>query len=84
MVDLHSHMGSGMHMGLALHFPTTSSSSMPGMDMGNTNDILWFKAWAPSSSGAVVGACIGLFLLAILERLVANIRSILDDLWIKE
>lgn len=30
--------------------------------------VLWFASWQPTSAGATVGVCIGLFLLAILDR----------------
>lgn len=32
--------------------------------------VLWFRTWQPESAGATVGVCIGLFLLAILDRYV--------------
>ncbi|EPQ55533.1 hypothetical protein GLOTRDRAFT_138434 [Gloeophyllum trabeum ATCC 11539] len=44
-------------------------------------DILWFQGWVPKSTGAMVGACIGLFLLAILERWIACIRALADMAW---
>jgi len=46
-------------------------------------DALWFMAWAPSSSGAVFGACFGLFLLSLGERLLNMIRSIMEAEWAK-
>ncbi|KAI0067877.1 hypothetical protein BV25DRAFT_1794431 [Artomyces pyxidatus] len=44
-------------------------------------DNLFFKSWAPSSAGAVVGACIGLFVLALLERLVFAGRGVMEAHW---
>jgi len=67
------HMGgmddgmSGMAMKPYLHFT-------PG-------DALWFTGWTPSSSGAIFGACFGLFLLSIAERLLNLIRAIMDAEW---
>jgi len=45
-------------------------------------DALWFKAWTPSS-GAVFGACFGLFLLSIGERLLHRIGAIMNTEWAK-
>ncbi|KAF8323143.1 hypothetical protein DL93DRAFT_2049857 [Clavulina sp. PMI_390] len=46
-------------------------------------DALWFQAWAPTSHGAIAGACIGLVLLAMFERLVAAMRGLLEVEWAK-
>ncbi|KAF8338278.1 uncharacterized protein EI90DRAFT_2909193 [Cantharellus anzutake] len=44
-------------------------------------DILWFKAWAPSSAGTVFAACFGLFLLSVSERFLNAIRAIMAIKW---
>ncbi|PPR01179.1 hypothetical protein CVT24_006055 [Panaeolus cyanescens] len=44
-------------------------------------DFLFFEAWAPSSPGALAGATIGLFLLAVLERYLAAVRGSFDLHW---
>ncbi|KAL4078804.1 Ctr copper transporter family-domain-containing protein [Scleroderma yunnanense] len=44
-------------------------------------DTLWFLGWVPQSVGAMVGACIGLFLLALLERWLAASRSVMELHW---
>lgn len=44
-------------------------------------DNLYFMGWVPLSSGAVVGACIGLFMLAIVERWVAAMRCLMQVYW---
>jgi len=46
-----------------------------------TQDPLWFQAWGPTSSGAIVGACIGLALLAMFSRLLVGIRGVLEAEW---
>ncbi|KAI6145642.1 CTR copper uptake transporter [Pisolithus tinctorius] len=46
-------------------------------------DTLWFLGWVPQSSGAMLGACIGLFLLALLERWLAACKSIMELHWNK-
>ncbi|KAJ7590896.1 CTR copper uptake transporter [Mycena floridula] len=48
-----------------------------------TGDTLWFQGWVPRSTGAMAGACIGLFLLAIIERWVACIRATMESAWKK-
>ncbi|EEB90942.1 hypothetical protein MPER_10783, partial [Moniliophthora perniciosa FA553] len=44
-------------------------------------DTLWFEGWVPRTNGALAGACIGLFLLAILDRGVAGARGIMEAHW---
>ncbi|KAK7468572.1 hypothetical protein VKT23_003076 [Stygiomarasmius scandens] len=43
-----------------------------------TGDVLFFKEWVTSSPGAVVGACLGLFVLAIFERYMAACKAGLE------
>ncbi|KAG8985650.1 hypothetical protein FRB90_004529 [Tulasnella sp. 427] len=78
-----SHDMHGMNMG------DDSSSSSMGMVMYlhfNTPfaDTLWFKGWTPGSKGALVGACIGLFILALIERLLAAMRGVMEAWWRKK
>ncbi|TDL18276.1 hypothetical protein BD410DRAFT_693465, partial [Rickenella mellea] len=40
-------------------------------------DMLWFLSWVPQSAGAMVAACIGLFLLAVVERWISVCRSVM-------
>lgn len=46
-------------------------------------DMLWFMGWVPASTGAMVGTCIGLFLLAIIERWIAACRAVMQGHWAK-
>ncbi|OBZ74630.1 Ferric reductase transmembrane component 3 [Grifola frondosa] len=46
-------------------------------------DNLWFLGWVPASTGAMVGTCIGLFLLALVERWVATCRAVMEVHWRK-
>ncbi|KAI0776532.1 CTR copper uptake transporter [Trametes elegans] len=57
------------HMLMYLHFT-------PG-------DIVLFNGWVPSSNGAMVGTCIGLFLLALVERWIAACRGVMEAHWRK-
>jgi copper transporter 1 len=59
--------------------------SMPGMKMymhGSIGgDLLWFASWQPSGAGATVGVCIGLFLLAILDRYIHALARACTAAW---
>ncbi|KAI0798215.1 CTR copper uptake transporter [Abortiporus biennis] len=46
-----------------------------------TGDSLWFLGWVPKSAGAMVGTCIGLFLLALVERWISACRAIMEVHW---
>ncbi|WWD06865.1 hypothetical protein V865_004962 [Kwoniella europaea PYCC6329] len=75
------------------------SDSMSGMDdMSSTSamgdmkmyfhgsigtDMLWFASWMPTSAGATVGVCIGLFLFAVFERYLVAFRRACDAAWRK-
>ncbi|KLO18684.1 hypothetical protein SCHPADRAFT_819296 [Schizopora paradoxa] len=48
-----------------------------------TGDNLFFLGWVPKSTGAMIGACIALFLLAIIERWIAACRSLMEAHWRK-
>lgn len=76
---------------------SSSMDSMAGMDSeGDTTlmsgmmipylhftpgDILWFQGWVPDSVGAMVGACIGLFMLALIDRWLAAMRRVMEGHW---
>ncbi|KAI8333458.1 Ctr copper transporter family-domain-containing protein [Chlamydoabsidia padenii] len=42
--------------------------SMGTFHWSSTGDALWFSSWVPTSEPAYIGACIGLFLFAIVSR----------------
>ncbi|KAJ7440724.1 CTR copper uptake transporter [Mycena latifolia] len=44
-------------------------------------DTLWFTGWVPQSAGAVAGACIGLFILALVDRWIAAVRAMMEIHW---
>jgi hypothetical protein len=46
-------------------------------------DNLWLLGWVPQSAGVMVGACIGLFMLALVERWVAACRAVMEAHWSK-
>jgi solute carrier family 31 (copper transporter), member 1 len=75
--------------------PSMSSNAMNGMDMGGMmtggmmspwfhfglGDAIWFKTWVPQSNGALVGAAIGLFLLAVVHRWFESMRALMEMHW---
>ncbi|KAG1738010.1 CTR copper uptake transporter [Suillus lakei] len=42
---------------------------------------VWFLGWVPKSSGAMVGTCIALFMLALIERWIAACRGVMEFHW---
>ncbi|KAG2109065.1 CTR copper uptake transporter [Suillus clintonianus] len=44
-------------------------------------DNLWFLGWVPKSSGAMIGTCIALFMLALVERWIAACRGVMEFHW---
>ena len=44
-------------------------------------DNFWFIGWAPRTAGAMIGACIALFMLSIAERWLAAMRGVMEAHW---
>jgi len=62
----------------------TTTTTMSSMGLGfhiTPFDQLWFEDWAPQTNGAFVGACLGLFVLALVERWVSAIRALCELRW---
>ncbi|KAL0575933.1 ferric-chelate reductase Frp1 [Marasmius crinis-equi] len=70
----------GMDMSMDMPMPLASGHVLMYFHF-TPGDILWFEGWVPQSVGAMVGACIGLFLLAMVERWVAAMRGVMDGYW---
>ena len=58
-----------------------STSSMRAYLPFTTGDTLWFMGWVPLTAGATVGACIGLVILALVDRWLAAIRATAERAW---
>ncbi|KAF9494725.1 hypothetical protein BDN71DRAFT_1448497 [Pleurotus eryngii] len=58
-----------------------ASGSMISYVHFTPGDVLLFLGWVPKSNGAMVGTCIGLFLLGILTRWFAAIRVGGERIW---
>lgn len=72
-------------MGNSSSMNTTTSMSMSmsmilWLHFGNADAVL-FDSWRPLSHSAIAGACIGLFLFAILERSFAAFRRTQETRW---
>ena len=42
---------------------------------------LWFNSWTPTTAGSTFGACVGLFLLAVVSRVLAVISAGAAQAW---
>lgn len=49
-----------------------------------STDTLLFQSWVPGSVGPVIGACIGLFFLALAERFLAAVERGAAVQWRRE
>jgi len=47
----------------------------------STGDPVWFADWMPVTNGGFAGACIGLFMLAVIERWIAAMRAVVEVWW---
>ncbi|KAJ8519720.1 hypothetical protein ONZ45_g3346 [Pleurotus djamor] len=72
--------GNGMDMSMDGPMNLASGSMVPYLHF-TPGDILWFLGWVPKSTGAMVGTCIGLFLLALVERWIAAVRRVMEVHW---
>lgn len=72
----------GMDMSMDESMSLASGNMIPYLHF-TPGDVLWFQGWVPKSPGAMFGACLGLFLLAIVERWIAAIRSLAEAYWRK-
>lgn len=74
--------------------PTNLNVTTPAASMGSdmmmmtpyfhwmaNADALYFKTWVPQTAGSLVGACIGLFCLAMLERFLGGARGLVEAWW---
>jgi solute carrier family 31 (copper transporter), member 1 len=46
-----------------------------------TGDVLLFEDWAPTAPGAMFGACVGLFMLALVDRWLGALRRFMEVWW---
>jgi len=70
----------GMDMSMDGSMSLAQGTMLPYLHF-TTGDILWFEGWVPQKAGAMVGACVGLFLLALFERWLAACRAMMELHW---
>ncbi|KZP33799.1 hypothetical protein FIBSPDRAFT_906709 [Athelia psychrophila] len=70
----------GMDMSMDGAMSLSSGAMLPYLHF-TPGDNLWFLGWVPQTAGAMVGACIGLFLLALVDRWVAACREVMEAHW---
>ncbi|KAK0209322.1 CTR copper uptake transporter [Desarmillaria ectypa] len=84
VVLAHSSSGMDSMTGMDSQGSTTLMSGMmvPYLHF-TTGDILLFQGWVPKSVGAMIGACIGLFMLSLIDRWLAAMRRVMEGHWAK-
>ncbi|KAG8873206.1 hypothetical protein FRB97_006930 [Tulasnella sp. 331] len=60
---------------------TTVSGMMKPYLHFTLGDMLWLGEWRPTSPGTLFSACLGLFFLSIIERLLSAMKGIMDAWW---
>jgi len=71
----------GMDMSMDDGMTLASGTMMPMLHFTPLTDTLWFNGWVPQSRGALAGACIGLFVLALVDRWVSAVRAMMEAHW---
>jgi copper transporter 1 len=78
----HAHGGSnGMDMSMDGAMALDEGNMLTHLHFTPLGDSLWFLGWVPRSNGAMVGTCIGLFLLAVVERWMAACKAVMEEHW---
>ena len=72
--------GNGMDMSMDGPMDLAVGQMLPYLHF-TTGDMLWFLGWVPKGTGAMIGACIGLFLLAVVERWIAACKAVMYAHW---
>jgi copper transporter 1 len=70
-----------MDMNDGMPMPMGGNETMTPFMHFSMTDPLWFEAWVPMGAGATVGACIGLFFIAMIERLLNGMRGVMESWW---
>lgn len=70
----------GMDMGMDGSM-SLASGIMKSYLHSTSSDVIWFLRWVPQSRGAMAGAGIGLFLLALIDKWLTAIRASAESYW---
>ena len=73
----------GMDMSMDGSMDLAEGQMLPWLHFVPTGDMLFFQGWVPKSAGAMIGTCIALVLLAIVERWIATCRAVMTAHWTK-
>ncbi|KAF7303936.1 CTR copper uptake transporter [Mycena indigotica] len=77
------HAANGMDMSMDDGMAMANGTMMPMLHF-SLGDTLYFEGWVPQTRAALFGACVGLFLLAIVDRWLAAVRSLAEAGWRRE
>ncbi|KAF8147882.1 CTR copper uptake transporter [Crassisporium funariophilum] len=80
LVQAHTDVDNGMDMSMDGAMNLASGQMLPYLHF-TPGDSLWFLGWVPKSNGAMGGACVGLFMLALVDRWLAAIRATAESFW---
>jgi hypothetical protein len=64
--------------------PNWETSKMKPYFHTSGGDNLLFESWAPKSPGAIGGASVAVFFLAMLDRLLSGLRGQLEGYWVSK
>jgi copper transporter 1 len=82
--DLGGDLGGGDDMGMMDGMggaPVLAEGMMIPYLHFSPGDTLWFQGWVPQTKAAVTGVCVGLFLLGLVDRWLAAVRSSAEKFW---
>ncbi|KAF8200097.1 CTR copper uptake transporter [Pholiota molesta] len=71
----------GMDMSMDGSMALAAGAMRPYLHFTFGGDTLWFLGWVPASRGAMAGACVGLFLLGVVDRWLAAVRAVAERAW---
>ncbi|KAF5353250.1 hypothetical protein D9756_007777 [Leucocoprinus leucothites] len=72
----------GMDMDMDMGMELAEGQMLPYLHFQG-RDVLWFQGWVPQTKGAMAGACLGVFLLAIFDRWLSAMRVVAEAYWNK-
>ncbi|KAJ7218435.1 CTR copper uptake transporter [Mycena pura] len=73
----HGQAVNGMDMSMDNGMSLASGTMMPMLHFSPIGDTLFFEGWVPQTRAAVFGACVGLFILTLVEA----VRSMAEASW---
>ncbi|KAK7036345.1 copper transporter [Favolaschia claudopus] len=77
-------MENGMDMSMDDGMSLAAGNMLPFLHFSPISDTLLFNGWVPQSGGAVFGACVGFFVLALVERWLGAVRAMMEAGWGRE